>query len=621
MNHNLESLSPSESTEPISTEWDNLAEPDNKEQNTSTPEAEEYNADTTSNEDPLEEQIEIKNKLSGPPKGYKSAFGIAKELEELLGRGVHYETVRKTAENLGITGQLFKDGNGKSTSYYSLEEQIEIKNKFSSPPEGYKTANEIVEELKELGRGVHYETIRVTVKELGIMGQKFKDGNGFLTTYYSPEEQIEIKNKFSSPPEGYKTANEIVEELTKELGWVIGDGIIRKTAKELDITGQKLRGKNGQPTIYYSPEEQERIKNKNQFPPKGYKTAPETAVELKVVAPTIKRTAKKLGINGQEFKKRGHLTIYYSPEEKEAIENELFSKIPEGYQTAEEIAEELKVSKNTIPRTAKKLGINGQEFKGRNGVLTTYYSPEEQVAIENELHPKIPEGYKAADEIADFLEVTRTTIHIVAKKLGINGQKFKGRNGVLTTYYSPEEQAQIAEKIENTTAGTSFPEQTVAFYLQQSGIKLQQGIRPDWMKNPESGRNLEIDIFIPSDNPPPLGIGIEYDGKRWHNNSEYDAKKNSLSRREGVEIIHIRENGCPELSDHIPCINIQGNRRNDLAESIEQLFTMLDVSLPETGIDISRDQPEIYSFMDARGIRNIDSIAEEAIEDGILAVA
>lgn len=140
------------------------------------------------------------------------------------------------------------------------------------------------------------------------------------------------------------------------------------------------------------------------------------------------------------------------------------------------------------------------------------------------------------------------------------------------------------------------------------------------MKNPDTGRSLEIDIYIENDNPPPPGIGIEYDGSHFHQDAERDIKKNSLARQHGVEITHIRERGCPELPDDIPCINRQNYNNYDLAECIDQCFTMLNIPLPETGIDISRDQSEIYSFMRTRGIRNIDSITEEAIEDGILAV-
>ncbi len=164
-------------------------------------------------------------------------------------------------------------------------------------------------------------------------------------------------------------------------------------------------------------------------------------------------------------------------------------------------------------------------------------------------------------------------------------------------------------------SGSSFPECAFVFYLQQAGIKIEQGIRPDWMKNPDTDRNLEVDIFIPFDNPPPLGIGIEYDGAFWHKDPDYDVKKNSLSRRGGVEIIHIRENGCPELPENIPCILRQDESNEDLSRSIEQLFTMLGIPLSKAGIDIKRDTKEINDLKNRnRTIQTFDDMTEETID-------
>ena len=116
------------------------------------------------------------------------------------------------------------------------------------------------------------------------------------------------------------------------------------------------------------------------------------------------------------------------------------------------------------------------------------------------------------------------------------------------------------------------------------------------MKREATGRNLEIDAYIEFDNPPPPGFGIEYDGERWHPNPEYDASKNDIARKNGVEIIHIREKGCPPMRDDIPCIMRQDQKGDSLEECIKQVFEMLNLPLPETGINIKKDKTKILEL-------------------------
>ena len=140
------------------------------------------------------------------------------------------------------------------------------------------------------------------------------------------------------------------------------------------------------------------------------------------------------------------------------------------------------------------------------------------------------------------------------------------------------------------------------------------------MKNPDTGKNLEIDILVISDDSP-LQIGIEYDGYK-HTDPEADENKNRLSRQHGIEIIHIRQHDLPKLSDDIPCIIRQNNQDKYLTEPIEQLFAMLStflgrpIPLPEAGIDIIRDKKEISNLMNRnRTIQTFDGITEDTIDE------
>lgn len=55
----------------------------------------------------------------------------------------------------------------------------------------------------------------------------------------------------------------------------------------------------------------------------------------------------------------------------------------------------------------------------------------------------------------------------------------------------------------------------------------------------------EIDIFLPD-----VGIGVEYDGLRWHiENDLKDRNKNQFFQRKGINIIRIRQKGLPKITD------------------------------------------------------------------------
>ena len=136
----------------------------------------------------------------------------------------------------------------------------------------------------------------------------------------------------------------------------------------------------------------------------------------------------------------------------------------------------------------------------------------------------------------------------------------------------------------------------VFFYIQQVFPDAESRKKPEWLKGPLGGQ-MEIDIYFEFN---AKKIGIEYDGVRWHDEIKRpsDIHKNKVAKEHGIEIIRIRENGCPELPGNIRCIKRQNNnKRQDLAEAIRQLFTALDLPLPKAGIDIKRDTAAINALI------------------------
>ena len=90
----------------------------------------------------------------------------------------------------------------------------------------------------------------------------------------------------------------------------------------------------------------------------------------------------------------------------------------------------------------------------------------------------------------------------------------------------------------NRVYHTSFPEQAIYYYLKKSGIEVENGYRAKWL-----GKS-EIDIYIA-----PLKLAIEYDGQVWHSDLSRDRQKSQLIISQGINLVRVREPGCPDLAD------------------------------------------------------------------------
>lgn len=151
----------------------------------------------------------------------------------------------------------------------------------------------------------------------------------------------------------------------------------------------------------------------------------------------------------------------------------------------------------------------------------------------------------------------------------------------------------------NTILQTSFPEQSILFYIKK--------IYPDTQnkfKTLFKGK-MELDIYIPS-----LKIGIEYDGAAWHNkpvNKIREQKKYDICKANGIYLYRIREaDDSKESADKVYTVpKFTYDNSSQLGEVIKRLIE--DISkISNFDVDIQRDLFDIAKY---KIIKYKDSLA------------
>ena len=134
----------------------------------------------------------------------------------------------------------------------------------------------------------------------------------------------------------------------------------------------------------------------------------------------------------------------------------------------------------------------------------------------------------------------------------------------------------------NFTA-TSLPQRIIYECVLSYFPEAKMNYRPDWLKNKESGFNLEIDIWLPKER-----IGIEYDGYPWHGKETSNSllKYNLICESEHIEKLYsFIENGSISYNSrkHINYMMMCNSRSNikDFYEELEKFINafLSDMSL------------------------------------------
>lgn len=142
----------------------------------------------------------------------------------------------------------------------------------------------------------------------------------------------------------------------------------------------------------------------------------------------------------------------------------------------------------------------------------------------------------------------------------------------------------------------SLPEYILEYYLSRF-FKIKASYKPKWLR--KKGR--EIDVYIPE-----LKLGIEYDGVYFHSkkiNIKRDSDKNKICSENGIDLIRIREKGCPELEkDNVYIIKtgnvLKGNYEymNDVLKEIEKYINKKYNKQICLDANIKRDINDIRNF-------------------------
>lgn len=172
-----------------------------------------------------------------------------------------------------------------------------------------------------------------------------------------------------------------------------------------------------------------------------------------------------------------------------------------------------------------------------------------------------------------------------------------GHNSYLATIYSRKHGSGCP--ICNTMFLTSFPEQTIYFYIKK--------IFPDAINRYKKifKNSMELDIFIPS-----INVGIEYDGCAWHNSEiakKRERKKYLICKDNNIFLYRIREeNDSCENADKafvIPAFYIDKTRKlNDTIKTIIKEIT----NIKNPDIDIDRD---MFKILEYKKLKYEDSLA------------
>ncbi len=157
----------------------------------------------------------------------------------------------------------------------------------------------------------------------------------------------------------------------------------------------------------------------------------------------------------------------------------------------------------------------------------------------------------------------------------------------------------------NKRKRSSFPEQAIYYYVKSVFPDAINGYKDEKVL----GKRMELDIFIPSSK-----VGIEYDGRVFHNKESHDKdnRKYNLCHSHNIKLIRISENEptmVVKLCDYRIIIEPTNSERLNYAITNTCSYLGKTV-LP----DVDRDRKEILALLDKRNTNLAETFPEIAEE-------
>lgn len=143
---------------------------------------------------------------------------------------------------------------------------------------------------------------------------------------------------------------------------------------------------------------------------------------------------------------------------------------------------------------------------------------------------------------------------------------------------------------------TSLPEQLIYAFLRKIFKDTERSKKYEWLDR------SEIDIFIPE-----LNLGIEYDGKYWHQEESFiGISKDELLKENGIDIFRIREKGL-EMKDTSFCYEYNHNKNYaNIHEPINAIIDFINQKYKKNIIKIKKENSnDVYDELKELALQNM----------------
>ena len=266
--------------------------------------------------DLLEKYGQLKLNFEQAPEDWSSISDIADII------GTLKQTVFNAAKALELEGEMMIGSNGRAGRHYTPDQVRQIIEKHegtASAPEDWQTATGIGKAGSRKA-----SDIRTAATQLGIIGIEMRSQAGRIGIHYTPEESTQILNHLAKSLERQDEWNNI-NNLSETLP--ISRPTIQSMIKEMQIEPEMMKGPTGKLTPHYPPGTAHAILEEyNKIPaaPEGWASGASIRKELGVNGRRLTTAIEKIEASGSTYRaSNGKPSLFFSPDEVERIKRQI----------------------------------------------------------------------------------------------------------------------------------------------------------------------------------------------------------------------------------------------------------------------------------------------------------